>query len=64
MRSVLPQITEEGVENDHVDELSCIVYLSGFVDEKDKRAYIAPDDTVFSASLETSLRKMSAVRDK
>jgi len=26
--------------------MSCIVYLSEVVDEKDERAYIAPDDTV------------------
>jgi len=32
--------------------LSCIVYLSEVVDEKDERAYIAPDDTVLNVSLE------------
>jgi len=32
--------------------LSCIVDLSEVVDEKDKRAYIGPDDTVFNAPLE------------
>jgi len=38
--------------------------LSEAVDETDKRAYIAPDDTVFNAPLEASSRKMSAARDK
>ena len=37
------------------------MYSSGFVNKKDKRAYMALDDT---ASLEASLRKMSAARDK
>jgi len=46
---------EEGVEDDHADDLgglSCILYLSEVVEEKDKRAYIGPDDTVLNAPLE------------
>jgi len=32
--------------------VSCIVYSSEGVDEKDEKAYIALDDTVFNVSLE------------
>ena len=32
--------------------MSCIVYLSEVVSEKDEREYIDPDDTVFNVSLE------------
>jgi len=34
---------------------SCIIYLSGIVDEKDERAYIDPYDTIFNTPLENSL---------
>jgi len=33
--------------------MSCIVYLSEVVDEKDERPYIALDDTAFNVSLQT-----------
>ena len=57
---VLSQITKEGVENDDIGELgqgvevnhsSCIMYVSGVIDEK---AHIVPDDTVFNAPLGNS----------
>jgi len=34
---------------------SCIVYLSGGVDEKNESAYIGPDDTTYNAPLENPL---------
>jgi len=53
----LSRITK-GVENGdddrlgqgiQVSHLSCIAYVTGVIDEKDEKAYMAPDDTTSSA---------------
>jgi len=41
-------------DNDQVSHSNCIAYATGAFDEKDERAYTAPDDTIFNVPLRAS----------